>query len=128
MGKGRPPIPYKKEYCKQLIDHMKKGFSFDSFAAKVPCGRDTLYRWANPKEKYYKPDFCDAEKVGLSLCLEWWEKEGFKGMWGGKKFNPSIWVFMMKNRFGYRDNPKNDEEDGEDKNVTVKIAYDRGNK
>ena len=42
---GRP-TKYKKKYCKMLIDHMKKGLTYETFAATIDddtvCRR-TLY-------------------------------------------------------------------------------------
>ncbi len=43
---GRP-TKYKPEYCEMLIDHMSKGFSFESFGAIINVDRTTLYHWEN---------------------------------------------------------------------------------
>jgi hypothetical protein len=67
---GRPTT-YKPEYCQMLIEHMKKGFSFKSFAADVDCHYDTLYAW---KEAH--PDFSEAKKIGEAKSLKHWEQIG----------------------------------------------------
>lgn len=94
---GRPST-YKPEYCEQLIEHMSQGLSFESFAGRINTTKQTLYTWT---QQY--PDFLDAKKRGEEKSREVWEKMGMKGMWSGKKFNPTVWIFNMKNRFGWRD-------------------------
>lgn len=51
------PTKYKEEFCDKLIEHMKQGYSFESFAAIVDVDRDTLYEWAK-----VHPIFSDAKK------------------------------------------------------------------
>lgn len=95
---GRP-CSYKPEYCEQLIEHMAKGYSYESFAADINATRAILYLW----EKSH-PDFFDAKKIGTEKCLKWWEKIGVGGMVGKYPgFQASIWIFNMKNRFKWTD-------------------------
>ena len=101
---GRP-TKFKKEYCQLLIDHMEQGFSFESFAGKVFVAKQTLYDWLDASS-----DFLDAKAKGTQLSRIFWEGEGLKGLWneGGqnsRNLNNVVWVFNMKNRFGWRDNP-----------------------
>ena len=35
MGRPKEDSPYKHEFCEQLIEHMGRGYSFDSFAAVI---------------------------------------------------------------------------------------------
>lgn len=98
--KGRPS-KYRPEYCDQLIGHMKHGLSFESFGAVIGVNRDTLYEWARVHQ-----DFSDAKKRGTDETLLFWEKMGMAGMTGKiKGFNSTVWIFSMKNRFGWRDLP-----------------------
>lgn len=93
------PTKYKAKYCQMLIDHMAKGFSFESFAAEIGTHRDTLYEWTKKHER-----FSDAHKSGQDQCRKWWERAGHAGMMGKvKNFNASVWIFSMKNRHGWRD-------------------------
>lgn len=105
------PTLYKEGYCIALIDHMSKGFSYESFAAKIGTCRQTLYNW----EKEY-PEFLDTKKQAQELCQFWWESAGINGLYtivehdedGGKniiekKINPSMWIFNMKARFRWQD-------------------------
>jgi len=98
MTAGRPTA-YKFEYCEKLLEHMAEGFSFESFGAIVITAKQTLYNWAENHE-----EFMYAKKIGECLSMYWWEREGKKGLQGVyKNFNPVVWVFSMKNRFGWRD-------------------------
>jgi len=62
---GRP-TKYKEELCQLLVDHMAKGYSFESFAGldEVDVDRDTLYSWRNAHE-----EFNDALRRGRSKQL-----------------------------------------------------------
>lgn len=101
------PTSYKKEYCDMLIEHIASGLSFESFAGVVSVTRDCLYKWA---ERH--PEFLYSKRVAESKGLLFWEKVGRAGTIGqlgkvtGKsdaKFNHISWIFLMKNRFGWRD-------------------------
>ena len=97
---GGRPTKYKPEYCQQLIDFMSDGFSLEAFAGKVSVTKDTVYQW---RDKY--PEFSDSIKVGFAKCRVFWEDMGKKGLFTDKeeKFNATVWIFNMKNRFGWRD-------------------------
>jgi hypothetical protein len=98
MATGRP-TSYKPEYCDKLVEHMADGNSFETFGATIGVCRDSLYTW----EKKY-PDFSDAKRLGREKALSWWEKVGKLGMMGKiKGFVPAIWIFSVKNRFGWTD-------------------------
>jgi hypothetical protein len=36
----------------------------------------TFRRWADPRGKYYKPEFADALSKGMNASLAWWCKLG----------------------------------------------------
>lgn len=107
---GGRPTKYRKSYCAALIAHMADGLSYESFAATIDVSRDTLYEW----EKRH-PQFSDAKKLGEDRSLLWWEQIGKAAMLGNdvklktgqilsmRNFNPTIWIFSMKNRHGWRD-------------------------
>ena len=95
---GRP-TKYKEEYCQMLIDHMEKGFSFNSFAGIIRVNTDTLAEWRNKHKS-----FSDAQKLGRALSSLFWEKMGMAGAAGRVPgFNAATWIFNMKNRFGWKD-------------------------
>ena len=96
------PTKYKPEYCEQLLAHMRGGLSFDSFAALCESHIDTLYEWAKRH-----PEFSDAKKRGQALSLRFWEQTGLDGIRGQiQYFNASAWIFAMKNRFKWRNEPE----------------------
>lgn len=98
MATGRP-TKYKRAYCVQLVEHLAAGFSFESFGGRVNAGRNTLYEWAKAH-----PDFQDAKKRGETQGQLFWEQKGLDGLsLGGRNFNSTVWIFTMKNRFGWRD-------------------------
>lgn len=60
---GRPS-KYKPQYDQDLIEHMAKGYSFESFAGVVDVDRDTLYTWRDAFESFH-----DALRRGRSKQL-----------------------------------------------------------
>lgn len=102
--KGRPS-KYRAEYCADLIEHGKKGLSFEAFGADVGVARQTLYTWEETH-----PEFKKARELAQVYCLKHWEQVGIDGMLGLiKGFNATIWIFNMKNRFheNWRDRYEN---------------------
>lgn len=107
---GRPMIEFKPEWCDQLIKHMGKGFSFESFAGTISVSKETLYQILKRE-----PTFSDAKKIGVEKCRYFWENLGISGTMGMpyikikedgiekrvnlKAFNSTAWLFNMKNRF-----------------------------
>jgi hypothetical protein len=109
--KGKPPPPaapaprspgqptkYEPRYCEELVRHMEMGYSFESFAGRIGVHRDTLYAWAEAHV-----EFSDAKKVGTEKSRYFWEGLGLRAAAGVSKINPAVWIFAMKNRFGWRD-------------------------
>lgn len=79
---------------------MSEGYSKQALAGKLGISRDTLYEWG----KAHK-EFSDTIKAGEAQSLMYWEQVGIDGMMGKiKGFRPAVWIFVMKNRFGWRDN------------------------
>lgn len=131
MSAGRPtkyPKSKKKqkELCEALIEHGRTGLSFETFgvseAAIAIVGsyvvKDTIYKWV---DKY--PEFSDAKKAYTELCRQWWEKKANDHIThykDGKQLNSAVWIFNMRNRFGWRDKPK-DEIDERDNNINLNI-------
>ena len=92
---------YFDKFPKMLIAHMTDGLSYEAFAGLIEVARSTLYEW----DKNH-PEFLEAKKIGLSKSLIKWEKIGMAGLYMGGKdnpFNSTVWIFNMKNRFGWTD-------------------------
>jgi hypothetical protein len=129
---GRPS-EYKPEYCEQLIEHMKDGFSFESFGGIIGVSKKTLYNWADNF-----PEFLHAKERGTSFSLFWWEKEGKTGLWNEnhsesegrskttytKTFNTGVWAINMRNRFKWknRDDDKDDDQKESKDNGSPKVV------
>ena len=93
------PTKYRKEFCERLINHMAHGFSFESFAGLLQCSKQSLYSWSEDHE-----EFMDAKDVGTQRSRLFWESLGIEAAKGKiPNFNASVWIFNMKNRFGWRD-------------------------
>jgi len=96
-GPGQPS-KYKKEYCKVLIDYMDRGGTFSGFCGEVRVAKSNVYDWVE-KHKEFK----EAKGIALGCHARWCDKQAREGMWGGKAFNPTVWIFMMKNMHGWKD-------------------------
>jgi len=92
-----------------LIEHMEKGLSFEAFAGLVGVTKKTLYSWFEQN-----PDFLNAKEIGTARCRIFWEQLGIDhivnksdsehgGGSSSRSLNASVWIFNMKNRFGWRD-------------------------
>jgi hypothetical protein len=93
---GRP-TKYKPEYDQMLIDHMAKGYSFESFAGRIKVAGSTIYEWVEKHDA-----FREAKKKAFEENRFFWEGAGLEGLYMGGKdnpFNSTIWIFNMKNRF-----------------------------
>ncbi len=94
MAGGRP-TKYREEYCDSIIEFMKDGSSKIQFCAHIGICYDTFLDW---KERHQK--FSDSIKVADMYCQAWWESKGQKAIFGEVEgFNPTGFIFNMKNRF-----------------------------
>lgn len=115
---GRP-TDYRPEYCEMLIEHMSKGYSYETFAAVVNASKQTIYDW----EKV-NPAFLDAKAKAFAQCQLHWEKLSVDNPFTDPKrggLNASVWIFNMKNRFKWTDRVEV-EAGSETKNI-IKLAY-----
>lgn len=48
-------------------------------------------------------EFCRTVKKAHDLCRVWWERHGRKMTTGQADGNATVWIFNMKNRFGWAD-------------------------
>ncbi len=89
---GRP-TKYKPEYCQQLIEHMREGQSFWTFAAKIETSWEALSNWC---EKH--PDFREAKVIGRVLEMQWWDNLHRRCAATGDG-NATMIVWAQKNKF-----------------------------
>jgi hypothetical protein len=102
---GRP-TKYEPSMCKTIYDGLCQGYSIEACAGLLGVCKETVYTWL----KEY-PDFLDAKNKGLQQSRLFWEKMAMEGMWSSKEsgtFNSSVWIFNMKNRFGWKDRAEAD--------------------
>lgn len=118
MAGGRPTV-YDPKYCQMLIEHMAQGYSFESFGGLTGHSKQTLYEWAAKFE-----EFGDAKSQGTALSRLFWERLGIEHILNvneteyekgasrskSKSLNSTVWIFNMKNRFGWRDKQPDEEE------------------
>lgn len=135
------PHGFKPEHCQMLIDHMKKGKSFESFGAKLNTAYSTLRNWVDPKHDSFIPEFLAAKEIGMTHLLEYDEEQYRKGMLGKfkvttevstqrginkitvpAKFNAAMAIFKMKNRHHklYKDRVENVQVDEDGKVIKEK--------
>lgn len=113
-------LKYNNRYDTLLVEHMKRGLSFWSFAATAMVGTSTMDEWL----KEY-PSFRHAREVGEEYYRQFWETAYIKGITGdlprqvktitrydanGKpigamkveepiKFSPQAIQFILRNRY-----------------------------
>jgi hypothetical protein len=110
---------YKKEYCKELIDHMSNGFSLTSFCAVINVHRSSVYDWI---AKY--PEFKEARDIGFSKSLLIWERMGIDLATGISRGSARVWEINMYNRFRDEWKATVKEDNEQDKSITIKLKYD----
>lgn len=83
-----------------LEDYMAEGLSFEACCGELGVSKDTGYEWV----KRY-PEFAEAKLLGEARGQTFWERKAIKNLELGadQKFNATVFVFTMKNRFGWRD-------------------------
>ena len=84
-----------------LIEHMAKGFSFESFAGLIEVQISTIYNWLELEK-----DFSEAKNMAFDKSRLFWERIGIEFLvnkYQGDNLNTTLWIFNMKNRFGWRD-------------------------
>jgi transposase-like protein len=103
-----PPNRYSSNYSDALVEHMKQGYSFESYAGVVGVARSTLYNWL---EQY--PAFAEAKEIGESYSLYHYEKILMQSMHnddeGRNGFNMTSLIFNMCNRHGWNRSPKKED-------------------
>ncbi len=98
---GGRPTKYKPEYCEKLIAHMSEGFGFESFGATIGgVAKSTMQEWLKQHEEFLK-----AKRIAEIYALYHWEKVLRDNLVveKGSTFNSSLYIFAMKNKFGWSD-------------------------
>lgn len=106
--------------------HIGRGFSENSFPqadfSDIEKIASDLDLSGNGKTNYKSMIETSKRKGRLS-----WEKIGFEGILEEKsKFNGSVWMFIMKSRFGWT-GKQPDKTGEENKIVKVRLGFEEGN-
>ena len=78
-------------------------------------------------------EFCITIKKAHDLCRVWWERHGRKMTTGEAEGNATVWIFNMKNRFGWADKTQtehtgaNGEELKQNTPITITVVDARKN-
>lgn len=84
-----------KVIMKAFAQHLAEGLSKDCFSL---CHDETIDRHLKKYPNVYASEKREIE-IGYKKGREYWERQGKEGLWGGKQFNPVVWIFNMKNRY-----------------------------
>lgn len=96
-------LKYKPEYVEQLPSMFANGEDVAEVATALGVSRQTFYNWV---EAY--PDFKEAYEIGKQKSEAWWAKLGRAGAAGKVDIQPTVWIFNMKNKFGWKDRVETD--------------------
>jgi hypothetical protein len=95
---ARGLIKYKPELAEKLPEMFANGEDVAEVATKLGISRQTFYQWV---EKF--PKFAEAYALGKQYSEAWWSKLGRAGAAGKVDIQATVWIFNMKNKFGWRD-------------------------
>ena len=117
---GGAPTKYDPSFCEKVISFGEQGLSKAQMAARLNVHRETLNNWAETH-----PEFFDAIKKSTDLAQDLWERRFEKGALGigeeGQQMNPTMMIFLMKNRFpaDWREKQTTEHEMNGAKKVTI---------
>jgi transposase len=113
MPRTGRPTKYKPEFCDRIVEMGKYGASKHEMAMELDISIDTFMEWQKENK-----DFSAAVKEAMQYSQAWWEQQGRIATFGGVQgFNPTSYIFNMKNRF---------KEDWRDKHETELTGKDGG--
>lgn len=75
----------------------------------------TWNRWLEEE-----PEFMRTIKVGRQQAHAWWQRLGREAAAGQRKVNPAVWIFNMKNRYGWKDKQELSGNNAEPISITIK--------
>lgn len=91
---------YEPAFADTLLEMMADGLSFEACCGHFKVCRDTGYEWIKRYE-----EFAEAKAIGEAMGQLYWERVAQANILCDKetKFNATVFIFTMKNRFGWRD-------------------------
>lgn len=107
-------------YCGMLLEHLKTGFSIESFVAVVGEDMETIEGWL----KAY-PEFKKAYTIGEALARKFYEEITIKAIQGEYRgFSAPALKMVMEGRFGVGGK----KDDGKEKPLSVQILLPDNNR
>lgn len=108
---GGRPTKYYPEVCKELIEWTAKTrLPLVCFAAHLCISEDTLYEWSKQHR-----EFSEAKKIAKSIMKGVFTERATHAVMGRVRFfNMGAFAMIMKNCYGWKDNPEPAEDDIED--------------
>jgi len=92
MPAGRPSL-YKPEYCEEIINSAKQGFSLTGFAGQIGVSRRTITEWAEQH-----PEFSLAVTQAKAAAAASWERRAINiGDGNGGPGAAGMVQFALKN-------------------------------
>jgi len=105
MPAGRPksPLDLPEGWQQQILDLYEEGGSDVEARCLIYEMRESFSnnlwnRWLEEEEEFWV-----TIKKGRELSEQWWRKLGRAGAEGKVAANATMWIFNMKNRFGWKD-------------------------
>lgn len=90
---GGRPSEYDPVYCEKVIECGRQGMSVAEVCGEWGIAKQTFYNWQKEFE-----EFLDATTRARDLSQSWWEKHGRTNLFT-EKFNTTLWIKNMHNRF-----------------------------
>lgn len=84
-----------QDWARKLIELYSEGYSDAEVASEMKI---TIREYH--KQITESPVFAKLVEFGRTLSLAWWEGQARKNL-QNKQFNTPLWVFNMKNKFGW---------------------------
>lgn len=84
-------------WATELVDYYRQGYSDAEVASAMNITMREFNRMLNDNATFSK-----LVEFGRTLSLAWWESQARKNI-NNKSFNTPLWVFTMKNKYGWAD-------------------------
>ena len=104
---------YEKSMCERVLELYKNGESDVEVAVGLNISKSMFYRWIKEKA-----EFAAAVEKGKCVSEVWWQKLGRAGAKGAIPIQARVYLANMKNRFGWQENPFQ-EDDKVDENIVA---------
>lgn len=91
------------DWREYLLEKFGEGWSIAEVLVGLGVTQKVHARLRRDHEEYDQ-----AFEDGMVLSEAWWVRQGRENILNNRSFNVGIWVFNLKNRFGWRDSIPND--------------------